>query len=496
MALPYISVPNPWTGIPYVGTMIDGIQEALEDLGVGGGGGGGSAWRSGPGVPSNGLGVNGDFYLNETNGDVYEKTGGVYVLTANIKGPPGADGIIGMDGTVWRTGSGTPSNGLGVDGDYYLDSVTGDVYERVLGAYTLVANIKGPTGATGATGSTTGRLLFFQDTADVAVPAYVTLSTTPTQVAEDDDQVTITNASGEVLLDSYITSDDLNTGNQIPPGLWEFSFYRYVSNAAQISQLRFRVYTRTVGGTETEIFSIYSGDINDTTVTLQSDLGYVTTVGTPVATTDRIVVKVYAVTDSNSNKTIHFVHSGGTHVSHIHTPLAPPRGTKWFTGSGVPSNSLGLEGDNYLDTSNGDVYNKSGGVWVLVANIVPKTNLSVLWQGDAVPASLGPAGGVWRIPYENGVSKTYDLQRLVLRVENVAITGSPATTIQLQKSPGGGAFTPTTVSTMTLAAGVAEHVITTSLGTVTSGELVRLNWTSVGIGPSIWTVTLEGKGQQ
>ena len=51
---------------------------------VGGGGSGGSVWRDGDGVPSNSLGSNGDYYLNNLNGDVYRKTGGVYSVVANI----------------------------------------------------------------------------------------------------------------------------------------------------------------------------------------------------------------------------------------------------------------------------------------------------------------------------------------------------------------------------------------------------------------------------
>lgn len=41
----------------------------------GGGGGGGSKWYSGTGTPANGSYSVGDWYLNDANGDVYEKTG-------------------------------------------------------------------------------------------------------------------------------------------------------------------------------------------------------------------------------------------------------------------------------------------------------------------------------------------------------------------------------------------------------------------------------------
>ena len=63
-------------------------------------------------------------------------------------------GTGGGGGTVWYTGSGAPSGGLGVDGDYYLRQSDGDVYLKAAGAWTVVMNLKGPTGATGTTGAT------------------------------------------------------------------------------------------------------------------------------------------------------------------------------------------------------------------------------------------------------------------------------------------------------------------------------------------------------
>lgn len=70
-------------------------------------------------------------------------------------------GVAGTPGSVWRDGAGAPSNGTGVNGDYYLRTSNGDVYLRSGGTYSVVGNIKGATGATGATGSVT---LGFQTT--------------------------------------------------------------------------------------------------------------------------------------------------------------------------------------------------------------------------------------------------------------------------------------------------------------------------------------------
>jgi len=76
-----------------------------------------------------------------------------------IQGPPGTPGAVGAagqngaNGATWRDGAGVPSNSLGLDGDYYLNTTTGDVYKKASGSYSVVGNLRGPTGATGPSGS-------------------------------------------------------------------------------------------------------------------------------------------------------------------------------------------------------------------------------------------------------------------------------------------------------------------------------------------------------
>jgi len=69
------------------------------------------------------------------------------------EGPPGKDGSDGAPGSVWREGSGPPDDATGIDGDYYLDASSGDVYRREAGSYVIVANLTGPPGRDGQDGS-------------------------------------------------------------------------------------------------------------------------------------------------------------------------------------------------------------------------------------------------------------------------------------------------------------------------------------------------------
>jgi len=141
----------------------------------------GSGWLNGSGAPSGGLGSNGTYYLDTANGDVYVKVSGSWGSpVTNIKGPTGATGAAGAAGStgatgaagaagsVWRNGSGVPSNGTGIDGDYYLNTANGDVYLRTSGIYSIVTNIKGP--------SSTNELAFTANNCTMAISLVTNLS--------------------------------------------------------------------------------------------------------------------------------------------------------------------------------------------------------------------------------------------------------------------------------------------------------------------------------
>lgn len=86
----------------------------------------------------------------EGTGEVIEVAGQtVEIHEVGMQGAAGAPGVDGI-GNEWRDGSGAPSNALGADGDYYLDNDTGDVYNKAAGVYSVTANIKGVDGAAGA----------------------------------------------------------------------------------------------------------------------------------------------------------------------------------------------------------------------------------------------------------------------------------------------------------------------------------------------------------
>ena len=55
-------------------------------------------------------------------------------------------------GAEWFTGEGAPSSSQGKDGDYYINTLTGDVYSKASDSWSIKLNIKGPQGEQGPKG--------------------------------------------------------------------------------------------------------------------------------------------------------------------------------------------------------------------------------------------------------------------------------------------------------------------------------------------------------
>jgi trimeric autotransporter adhesin len=67
-------------------------------------------WHTSAGPPDDAVGANGDMWLDTTTGDVYQRQEGVYVLVGNLAGPPGETGPVGPQGPP---GSGGGGGGVG-----------------------------------------------------------------------------------------------------------------------------------------------------------------------------------------------------------------------------------------------------------------------------------------------------------------------------------------------------------------------------------------------
>jgi hypothetical protein len=108
----------------------------------------------------------------------------------------------------------------------------------------------------------------------------------------------------------------------------------------------------------------------------------------------------------------------------------------------------------------------------------PITSPIAEWAGP-LPTKTGP-GLVFRVPFVRGVSATFTLSRIFSRLE---VLPAGSVVFRVEKSSGGGAFTPTTIATLTHTTSDYEKSNTSLSGTVQSGDLVR-----------IFFVTMNGRG--
>ena len=79
-----------------------------------------SVWYNDIGLPKVGKGKNGDYYLNDSNGDVYNKVDGTWVLVANIKGQDGEGVSGGLTNVVVTLGMIVGGELIAEDGKCYI----------------------------------------------------------------------------------------------------------------------------------------------------------------------------------------------------------------------------------------------------------------------------------------------------------------------------------------------------------------------------------------
>ena len=93
----------------------------------------GTMWYNGYGAPAVNLGAANDYYINITNGNLYQKSADNStwnLASINIIGPPGSSG---RDGNAWIVRAGLPAQSDGNVGDYFLNLNNGNIFRKLVG---------------------------------------------------------------------------------------------------------------------------------------------------------------------------------------------------------------------------------------------------------------------------------------------------------------------------------------------------------------------------
>jgi hypothetical protein len=88
--------------------------------------------------------INGDIYLNSANGELYQLDSGTWTTVLNITGAAGTNGTNGARGSLIDTGSGAPGAiGGQINGDCYINTANGYFYQLVSGTWTYLFTLTG-----------------------------------------------------------------------------------------------------------------------------------------------------------------------------------------------------------------------------------------------------------------------------------------------------------------------------------------------------------------
>ncbi len=122
----------------------------------------GESWSTPPTVQVNGA-VPGDSF----SGWLISARGNVFpLIVGHLKGDTGEEGTNGDDGSQWYVGTSVPPDSLGVDDDFYLNTLTNDVYRKSGGTWSYLTTLKGPEGPAGPQGP---RGAGFNETGDLTL---------------------------------------------------------------------------------------------------------------------------------------------------------------------------------------------------------------------------------------------------------------------------------------------------------------------------------------
>jgi len=179
-------------------------------------------------------------------------------------------------------------------------------------------NTQAPTNLALVSGA--AQALYLQEpTSDIV--GYETLRSQPSSLPEDWDEVTVSSGTSPVAMDSYATDPGIPGINQWPAGNWIFHVHATVDSNGGDTRIASSVYSRTVGGVETLLFTATSPELDTGTTEYQWNTVqplYLT------AQTDRLIVKFFATTTSTGARTVRIYYQGVTRTSYITTPIPSP----------------------------------------------------------------------------------------------------------------------------------------------------------------------------
>jgi hypothetical protein len=159
-------------------------------------------------------------------------------------------------------------------------------------------------------------ILYFQHQNSPDVTGYEQLINYPSGANEVIESVVVQSTTGTKLIDAYISPAGSPNVTEIYKGLRRYRTFMYVDSATGITRLNFTPFIRYDNGTEKNIYTVMSDDINDLAVN-EYLTSYTNQDNITFPTSARFGIRVSANTTHSSPIRVYWVYEGALHHSSV-----------------------------------------------------------------------------------------------------------------------------------------------------------------------------------
>jgi hypothetical protein len=253
--------------------------------------------------------------------------------TIGSTGPTGSQGSQGIQGPTGAQGVG---GATGAQGSQGIQGISGATGSQGATGYTGPRGFTGQTGAQGVQGNVGGVVYYMNNNTTGSLSPNKQLSTTSDFGSTS--YITSTPGANQFVV-GFITDSNFPNLTEVPPGVWQFTIIANPSAIFTGSEFYVYVYKVDLSNSLTAIASNVGSPIEMTSTATLPYTFNLTIPSTSLATTDRILVRIYS--NSTGSNTIDFSFDGST-PSYIATTftLAGPTGPTGPQGpQGIPGSA-------------------------------------------------------------------------------------------------------------------------------------------------------------
>jgi hypothetical protein len=317
------------------------------------------------------------------------------------------------------------------------------------------------------------------------IPGYEQLNPVATTLTGATETVT---TAGTALIDSYVTPSTGLGVTGITSGIWTYHFHAH-TNIANNSGIRFDIYTRRgIGETlhfQSEVIPI------TTTTTQEYQVSETQATISGLLSTDRLVVKVYAV--NTASRTITWQYTAANFNAYIQLPIFAETAPQWSNIASKPSWISGLTLASFETGHTHSQYETIANVNHYTGTTAPNTYQTIAnvshYTGTTVPATYATILG--NIATFTGTTKTITNTESgkILKFTNTAartvtLPTGLTTNLQITAINYGG----TTALSFVAGTGVTIHSKNSALKLATIYGAATAIFEGPSTGAAVWTI--------